>query len=437
MVSSLVDYRPIQSSSYDYCSYKKAIQVTTLNQAEQVPRAFVGRQPIFNKDLNVYAYELLFRSGNVSEAGQLDDNKATSQVIYNTLMEIGLDELVGNNLAFINFPYDLLTNDIAQLLPPERVVIEVLEDVNVDKSLIDGLSNLSRKGFKIALDDFVFDEQWAPVIKQASIIKIDVLALSIEEIKKHVDLLENYDVKLLAEKVETQDEYNRFREIGFDYFQGYFFSRPSVVSKDVMPDNHIALLQLLARLQDPDIEMAEIETLVSQTVSLNFKLFRYINSAFYGLPRKFDSIRQVIVYFGLQKLKDLASLIAMTGINDKRSELILAGLTRAKMCELLASLYGNPEQASFFIVGLFSILEALLDHSLSKIVDMLPLNEEIISALINKEGQLGEALCCSIACEQCEIDGIHFSDLKTSLIYDAYQEAMSWSRHASAGLAST
>lgn len=410
------------------------MQVSVPDQAEQLSKAFVGRQPIFDKDLKVYAYELLFRSGNVSEAGQLDGNKATSQVIYNTLIEIGLDELVGNNLAFINFPYDLLTNDITQLLPPDRVVIEVLEDVNVDKGLIDGLSNLRSKGFKIALDDFVFETQWIPVIKQASIIKIDVMALSVEEIKEHVELLKSYDVKLLAEKVETQDEYNCFREMGFDYFQGYFFSKPSVISKDVMPDNHIALLQLLARLQDPDIDIAEIETLVSQTVSLNFKLFRYINSAFFGLPRKFDSIRQVIVYFGLQKLKDLACLIAITGISDKPSELIVVGLTRAKMCELLAKLSGNPEPASFFIVGLFSILEALLDNPLLKIVNTLPLNEEIISALLNKEGELGEALCCSIACEQCEVDEIRFVDLETSSIYDAYQEAISWSRQASAGL---
>lgn len=410
------------------------MQVIVPDQAEQLSKAFVGRQPIFDKDLKVYAYELLFRSGNVSEAGQLDGNKATSQVIYNTLIEIGLDELVGNNLAFINFPYDLLTNDITQLLPPDRVVIEVLEDVNVDKGLIDGLSNLRSKGFKIALDDFVFETQWIPVIKQASIIKIDVMALSVEEIKEHVELLKSYDVKLLAEKVETQDEYNCFREMGFDYFQGYFFSKPSVISKDVMPDNHIALLQLLARLQDPDIDIAEIETLVSQTVSLNFKLFRYINSAFFGLPRKFDSIRQVIVYFGLQKLKDLACLIAITGISDKPSELIIVGLTRAKMCELLAKLSGNPEPASFFIVGLFSILEALLDNPLLKIVNTLPLNEEIISALLNKEGELGEALCCSIACEQCEVDEIRFVDLETSSIYDAYQEAISWSRQASAGL---
>lgn len=410
------------------------MQVIVPDQAEQLSKAFVGRQPIFDKDLKVYAYELLFRSGNVSEAGQLDGNKATSQVIYNTLIEIGLDELVGNNLAFINFPYDLLTNDITQLLPPDRVVIEVLEDVNVDKGLIDGLSNLRSKGFKIALDDFVFETQWIPVIKQASIIKIDVMALSVEEIKEHVELLKSYDVKLLAEKVETQDEYNCFREMGFDYFQGYFFSKPSVISKDVMPDNHIALLQLLARLQDPDIDIAEIETLVSQTVSLNFKLFRYINSAFFGLPRKFDSIRQVIVYFGLQKLKDLACLIAITGISDKPSELIVVGLTRAKMCELLAKLSGNPEPASFFIVGLFSILEALLDNPLLKIVNTLPLNEEIISALLNKEGELGEALCCSIACEQCEVDEIRFVDLETSSIYDAYQEAISWSRQASAGL---
>ncbi|MFQ5658879.1 MAG: EAL and HDOD domain-containing protein [Gammaproteobacteria bacterium] len=403
----------------------------------EAAKAFIGRQPILNSKNGVCAYELLFRSGEVNAAGRLDGSKATAQVVYNTLLEMGLDDLVGPYLAFINFPRELLFDGIARLLPPDRVTIEILEDVKVDDKLVERVNLLSKQGFTIALDDFTYTPEWEPLLRLADIVKLDVFALSIEETQEHLELLRVYDVKLLAEKVETLQEYDTYRGMGFDYFQGYFFSKPEIVSKEILPDNHIALLQLLARLQDPDIDIGEVETLVSQTVSLSYKLFLYINSAYFGLPRKFDSIRQAVVYFGLQRLKDLACLIALVGINDKSSETILLGLTRAKMCEQLARMTRQPDVDIFFVIGLFSILEALLNHSLQEILQHLPLSKEVVGALLRYDGVPGEALQCSIACEQCKWPEIKFAKLDISSIHEAYTEAITWSRQTAAGLGAT
>ena len=391
---------------------------------------FVGRQPIFNASMQVYGYELLFRSSQVNEAGLLDGNTASAQVINNALLEIGLDDLVGNSLAFINFPHDLLTNGIADVLPPERVVIEILEDVKVDNELIKGVSALVERGFKIALDDFVYGPEWDPLLELASIVKLDVMGRSIDEIRETVWIIQRHNLQLLAEKVESREEYRALQKLGFEYFQGYFFAKPELINRNKLPDNHIALLQLLSRLQDPNIEIKEVETLVSQTVSLNYKLFRYINSAFYGLPRKFDSIQQTVIYFGLRKLRELACLIAMTDLSNKSSELILTGLTRAKMCELLSSSAGYRDKESYFVVGLFSILEALLDLPIDRALEKLPLTEDVVQALSKHEGLLGEALECTLACEECHLTGVHFGNLETEIIYQAYIEAMSWSRRA-------
>ncbi len=405
-----------------------------LDRKPPAATAFVGRQPIFDGRQDVYGYELLFRSSDVNMAGQLDGNKATAQVVYNTLIEIGLDDLVGPNLAFINFPRELLMNGLADLLPPDRVVLEILEDVEVDDELIKSISQLADRGFTIALDDFIFKPKWEPLIELAGIIKLDVFEQSIEAVQEHFDRLKKYDVKLLAEKVETRDEYDALKTIGFDYFQGYFFCKPYIVKKEKPPDNHIAILELLSRLQDPEVDIGEVETLISQTVSLNFKLFRYINSASFGLSRKLDSIHQAVVYFGLQRLKNLACLIAMTDINDKSSELITVGLIRAKMCELLAKTSRQPEPDVFFVVGLFSILDALLDLPLDEILETLPLSEEIIGALVHGEGRLAEALTCSRVCEQCIWPEIRFAKLDITVIYEAYIESIAWARAVSADL---
>lgn len=394
------------------------------------PQIFVGRQPIFDSKLKVVGYELLFRSSNVDHFDGSDGDQATSHVINNALMEIGLDGIIGDKPAYINFTKDLLINGVAELLPTDRVVLEILETVEVDAELVSGVKLLVDNGYRIALDDFTFSEQWMPLIEIAQIIKFDVMQHSIEEIKHQIKKFEGKDIKLLAEKVETHDEYNLLKQEGFDYFQGYFFSKPETVSSQGLSSNSISLLRLLSEIQKPNLQLDEIEKLVSQDVSLSYKLFRCVNSAAFGLKNKMTSIKQAVVYLGIQRLKNWISLIVMTSNPNKSSELIQTGLVRAKMCELIADECSLPDKESYFVVGLFSILDALLDQSLDDILQKMPLDDELNRALLNKEGNMGKALWCSICCEQCLLQKIEFPKLSQERIYQIYRESMSWTRQS-------
>jgi len=394
------------------------------------PQIFIGRQPIFDSKLNVIGYELLFRSGDVEAFDGSDGGKATSQVINNALLEIGMDEIVGDVPAYINFTKDLLVNGVAELLPADRVVLEILETVEVDQELIDGVESLVKAGYKIALDDFTYTEEWQPLINLAHIIKIDVMEHPAEKVKEQLEHLKGCKAKLLAEKIENQTEFDMLKEEGFDYFQGYFFSKPTVISHQGMSSDSISLIQLLAQLQSQDAQFDEIEKLVSQNISLSYKLLRYINSAAFALKNKLTSIKQIVVYFGIQRLKDWVCLIALTGNSNKPAELILTGLVRAKMCELMANEAGIDEKDSYFIVGLFSILDALLDQPIESILENLPLDSSINQALLEMEGDMGKALSCSINCEQCVLDQIEYSNISVDRLSELYLEATNWSRQS-------
>jgi c-di-GMP-related signal transduction protein len=388
------------------------------------PQVFIGRQPIFDTALKIAGYELLFRSGHLNAYDGTDGDKATSQVINNALMEIGLDEIIGNNPAFINFTKDLLINGVVELLPPERVVIEILETVEVDDELIEGIKKLVDAGYTIALDDFTFSDEWMPLIELAQIIKFDVMQHNVEEIRKQIKKFEGKKVKLLAEKVETQDEYRQLIEEGFTLFQGYFFSKPDIVSQKSLSEGSVYLLQLLAKIQNPDLDVNEIEGLISNDVSLSYKLFRCVNSAAFGLKNKMNSIKQAVVYLGIQRLKNWVCLLAMSGNPDKSSELIQVGLVRAKMCELIANECKLPEKDSYFVVGLFSILDAILDQPLDEVLKKMPLDESLNAALLDCDGDMGKALLCSISCEKCNWDGITFPNLSKEKLNQLYHEAM-------------
>lgn len=397
-------------------------------------QVFIGRQPILDRELNTYAYELLFRPTVGNEADFLDGEKATAQVINNAIMEIGLDDLVGTNLAYINFTRKTLISEIAQFLPPERVVLEVLEDVEIDEELIQSIRTLVASGFTIALDDFEYDQKWEPLIPLADVIKFDVLAIGIDQLQDQVNFVKKHDVKLLAEKVETQEEFDQCKALGFDYFQGYFFAKPNVINSNKLPDYHIALLNLISRLQDSEIEIEEIEDLVSHNVSLTYKLLRNINSAFFSLPKKINSIRQAVIFFGLQRLKNWASLMAMTDIEGKPSELLQTGLVRARMCELLAIEAHHSDSDSHFMLGLFSILDALMDATMEDILEKLPISEEVADALLKHEGGLGAVLSCCLACEQNIWSETKLASIKDGTINKIYMESIIWSRQAMAGL---
>ena len=373
-------------------------------------QALVGRQPILDRDLDVFGYELLFRPEE-ENSKPINGESATSQVVNNAFVDIRLDRIVGEHRAFINVTRDFLLEHSNLTFPRDRVVLEVLEDVEIDDALIEAIKALSDSGYVIALDDFVYAPEWDPLLDCASIVKIDVQMFSEPELKEQLGYLRPHKALLLAEKVETSDEFNHFRTLGFDYFQGYFLSRPQTVRGKQAPTNRPGILSLMSRLQDPQITVGEIEELVGQDVALSYRLLRYINSAFFALPKPVESIGQAVVYVGLSQLRQWTSLLAMAGVHDKPKELMRLSLTRAKMCELLCKEAGKKDADVYFTVGLFSALGALFDQPLYEIVQELPLSETIKGALLNHTGDPGAALQCTLAYETCKWPEVVFADL--------------------------
>ena len=355
-------------------------------------------------------------------------------MVVNALTEIGLDHVVGTHYAYINFTDDLLLSDAVLLLPKERVVIEILEDVTVSGELIDAVGALAKQGYVFALDDFIYEAKWEPLIEIASVIKIDVLALGIEEIKEHVHQLKGRSVKLLAEKVETFDQHAARLDIGFDYFQGNYYAKPDIVVRDRIPDNHLAVLRLLAALNNSAITIEEIERLVSEDVALSYRLLRYLNSAFFALPKKIDSIRRAVVYFGIDMLRQWTTLLVMASITGKPQVLMQNALVRAHMCEGLANLKHLPDPDSYFTVGLFSVLDSLMDASMTSIVEALPLDDAIVAALVERAGEQGAALDCVCAYEACRWSEVEFTGLTQSQIGKVYLDSISWALDASSGM---
>lgn len=387
---------------------------------------FIGRQPIFDRSLKVVAYELLFRSGDANAATIVDGDQATSRVISNAIIEFGLDEIVGNRLAFLNLTRGFLTGAVDIPLPRDRLVLEILEDIDADDDVVAGVQELKKSGYTLALDDFLYRDTLKPLIPFCDIIKIDIMPMDEQQIREHVELLKAYPVKLLAEKVETSAEYDFCHELGFDYFQGYFLSRPEIVKGKEITPNGLATVRLLAQLQDPEITAEKLEELISQDVGLSFKLLRYINSAFFSFPRNIESIRQAIVYLGMQALKTWATLLVFAGVEDKPHELMTLAMQRAKMCELLAEKAGQKDAEKYFTVGLFSAVEALLEIPLQDILNSLPFSDDIKQALMEQRGPYGEALKCVFAFEQANWQDAQYRSLATSQVSQAYVEATKW-----------
>ena len=310
-----------------------------------MPDIFVGRQPIYDRKIHVVGYELLFRSGgNMADAFQkIGADGATSTTIINSYLEIGLDKLVGNHYAFINLTEKFLLSDDALPISPKQVVLEVLENITITDDIVKAVERLKLEGFIIALDDYIYNPAHKPLISLVDIIKIDVLQLDQQQLIEHVYTLKRHNVKLLAEKVETMDEFAFCHKLGFDYFQGYFLSKPRVIKSTSLASNKLAVLNLLSVLMNPDSQIEEIEEAMAFDVSISYKMLKLINSAIFNLNRTVESIQQAIVILGRKKLRSWASLIALANLDDRPSEMVHLAMTRAKMCEILA------EKANFSI----------------------------------------------------------------------------------------
>ena len=397
---------------------------------------FVGRQPIYSRRLELYAYELLYRGGDVDFATFSEGDSATSQVLLNTFTEFGIDRVVGNHLAFVNLTRGFIVGEYPLPVPRTQVVLEVLEDIEPDAEVVEGLKALRRRGFRIALDDFSYSDDHVELLKIADIVKVDVLGLSADEIRARFDQLKPYGAKLLAEKIESREIFEECLEIGFDYFQGYFLAKPNVVAGTSVPPSRMSLLRLLAELQDPACDLEKIKDIVSQDVTLSYKLLRQINAARYGMPRRVESIKETVTYLGLNAVKNLACLFLLSEMRDTPSELVVTSMLRARMCELLAAAQGIEERQPYFTAGLFSILDAMMNTTMESVLERLPLSDGLRTALQEKDGPLGEALACTLAYERGDWEKVVCGNLGRREIKTAFLDAVEWVDSVGGDLAS-
>lgn len=393
---------------------------------------YVGRQPIYNRQLKVIGYELLFRRFDCETSGVFDHDTATSQVILNTFLEIGLDELVGAGLAFINLTRSFIIEKYPLPLSENRVVLEVLENIEIDNELVDAVQDLSNRGYTIALDDVVNPADVAKLLPYANIVKVDLMGMDLANLESHVRYLKQYtNIRLLAEKVETHEVFELCKKLGFHYYQGFFFSKPNVVTGKTIPESRLGLLRLLAKLQGAHIEFKEMEEIVEQDVSISYKLLRLINSSFYARPRKINSIRQALTLLGIKQIKDWVSLLALSKIEDKPRELMITAMVRGKMAEIIANSLKLKNADAGFTVGLFSVLDALLDMPFEDIITLLPLTTDITDALVSKTGKLGVILAGVLAYEHGEWDNVSCCGFKPENMLEAYLESIKWANAVS------
>lgn len=395
--------------------------------------ALVARQSVYDASLKVIAYELLYRgSATAVSADVVDSSQATLRVIAIAVLEIGLDRLSAGLPVHINYPAELLAKNPPIAAPAERVVIEVLEGVRGNLDVIEGISALRARGHRIALDAYSPRVSDPALLDVADIVKIDVSQHSASELANLVEALRRRRLTLIAENVETAEELQRCVALGFEGFQGYFLQHPLMFSARRVPSTRLGVLRLIALLQNEDVSLDDIEALLSQDVSLSYRVLRCINSSYYGLPRKIDSIRQAIVLLGMTKLQELCALVALQGFDDRPPSLFVIAMTRARMCEQLAQLRGFRNKASFFITGLFSMLDALTGIPMGELVPELPLAVPVTRALLAEEGDLGAVLRSVRAYERGAWGQTPYGGLTPEGISAAYVEAVSWAEAARA-----
>ncbi|WP_127478116.1 EAL and HDOD domain-containing protein [Sulfurivermis fontis] len=406
-----------------------------MHQDKHSKATFIGRQPIYNRALDVYAYELLYRRSKENRAAFADGDLATSQVIINTFMEVGLENIVGSKPAFINVTGDFFTGDYPLPMSHEQVVFELLETIVPDAGVIAGVRRLVAQGYRIALDDYLLQHATLPLLELAAFVKLDVLAMERDELAYTVERLRRYRLQLVAEKVETPAHYEMCRELGFDLFQGYFFAHPDVIHTRTTSANRSVVLSLIAQLQNPNIELRQVEQLIAQDVILSFRLLRYINCATFGLRREVDSIRQALMLLGLATVRNWATLLLLSQIdNHKPRELMTIALIRARMCELLSVTDSAIDSNQAFTAGLFSLLDAILDQPMETLLDQLPLSMPIKLALLDREGPLGALLKAVVCYERGEWDGVVLRGAVAIDYNSAYLAAVKWADNSSKAL---
>ena len=372
--------------------------------------AFIGRQAILDQKKNVYAYEILFRSGlkNAFDPN-LDGNVATQSVMVNAMLDFGMNKLVSDKRAFINFTEQNLLNRAPKLLPSENVVVEILETVQPTPEILQVVQELKAAGYKIALDDFVLMPGYEPLIDMADIIKVDFRITTDPKERKNLRKILPKHVRLLAEKIETEEEFQQALDFGYVLFQGYFFCKPAVLRRKRLTSNALSKMRLLREINRQNVDFSAITGVISSDTNLVHKLLTYINSAGVGLTNHVSNLKQATVLLGASGVRRWVTLVSLqTFSEDKPPELFTLSLLRAKFCELIAADLNRPclTPDTGFLIGMFSLLDVLLSQPMEEVLKEVALADDLNDALLGEDNDLRRILDLVIAYEQGDWDKV-------------------------------
>ncbi|MDZ7869000.1 MAG: HDOD domain-containing protein [Rheinheimera sp.] len=393
---------------------------------------YAARQPILDREKNLYAYELLFRDGLANVFPDIDGDEATSKMIAGSQFNFGLDDFLGDKPGFINFTLDTLVKKFPSMLPKEQVVVEILETVQPGKKLLAEVQQLKEEGYIIALDDYIHQPVWRHFYPFIDIIKIDFRstdAATIDQILLAVAPFPH--IKLLAEKVETNAEFQNALDMGFSYFQGYFFSKPEMLQSKALSPAQMTLAELLYETSKSEMDLAQITSIFERDVNLSYKLLRYTNSAVFKRRSEIETIKQALVVLGQTELKKFLSVLFTAQVSsEKPAELMRLAMTRAKFAEGIASLHRQTDTAKAFLTGMMSLMDAILDEPMSSVLTKLPLSKDIKDALVGEPGLLSEYLALVKCYERAEWQDANLAiarlKLEPKVLPDKYHEAVQW-----------
>ncbi|PSW18723.1 histidine kinase [Photobacterium sanctipauli] len=395
-------------------------------------KSYLARQPVMNRDKETIGYELLFRDGPNNAFPNVADEEATHRLLADNFLSSSTTDVTAGKKAFVNFPYASLIGRTPLLFKKQCFIVEILETCEPTDELLEAIIELNRKGYTLALDDFVPSPQWSRFLPYVHIVKFDIRVTPVEKAAFFIQHYKNSKLIFLAEKVETQEEFQQCHDAGFHLFQGYFFSKPEIVRRKALSPSALTTLRLYKEISQTEVDFNSIEAIVATDLSLSYKLLRHVNNMTYTRAKPISSFKQALVYLGEEKLRRFITFVATSHATaDKPASLYHLSIQRARFCERLSQqLSPKLDSNQAFLTGLFSLLDSILDQPIEVLIDQLPLEEAIRNALIFQQGKLGCLLQLTIAYDKADWQTIkkisQSLKLDESIIADLYLESLKW-----------
>jgi EAL and modified HD-GYP domain-containing signal transduction protein len=384
----------------------------------------LSRQPVFDGSLEVMGYSLLMRSSD----GRLDEK---ADVVLGTFASHYADRVVGGQQAFVRVGAGQLAQGVERVLPKARTVLEITDSTSGVTELLEIVTRLSDSGYTLALGDFALTREVVPLLNHVQYVKLDVGRFTNRQLVKQIKVLRRHELELVASNIHSHEQFELCRELGFDYFQGTFLCRPRDVKAEEVKVQRSAVMELLAKVNDPEAGVKEIVETIRRDGGLVVRLLRIVNSAFYGMNRKVHTTKQAISLLGLQRIRAWVALLAVANMEDKPSELLMTAMIRARMAELLAMETGVANSERYFVGGILSMLDAMMDRPMTDLVAELPLTQDMCAALLDRKGNMGKALHCIEAHERAVWSLVHFGGLSANQIQDCWLKSIDWAKQIS------